>query len=149
MENDSFVENKEYLELQDLQESQEFIPEKSQISTPEQFENIPVYEPATRINLIQKLAKNLKVIKEKMPQKFATKQPLPTLVKSYGLGAYPPPQIKKTRIVSRIQPRKIVFPKMSKRVTVSQTGTFFETILMVIIILFLLRWLFGFNSYRY
>lgn|SRR5690554_5088665 len=110
-------------------------------------------------NPIKGLANTIKGIKGTIQKKLVMKKPGQKPLPSYGLGAYPPPKAIKPIPIVRPPVKATPYYKKPFQADMAVSGTwkkeclvnncFFETILMVIIILFLLKWLFGFKGFNY
>lgn len=102
-----------------------------------------------RVNPVLELGKGLQGIKKKIQEMKKVEKP----AKTYGLGAFLPPK----DLALNAEPSPQVIPKLSfkplnkdstlapyleQRVLVN--SDFFEIIVMLIIIFWLLKWLFGF-----
>ncbi|NLT94567.1 MAG: hypothetical protein GXW85_03370 [Clostridia bacterium] len=142
----------------EVMENGELRPEEKGIAEKKLVKYTRVISGKRKNNPLKGLVHTIKGIKDNIQKKLTMIKPVPKPLPSYGLGAFPPP--KPIKPIPIVRPpvkttsfyKKPVLPDMNSgtwKKDFLEDNSFFETILMVIIIYFLLKWLFGFSRFDY
>jgi hypothetical protein len=147
------------MENNGLKKNEELIPEEKSLTNRTLVNYSRVLTDKRKNNPIKGLVNTIKGIKGSISKKLVMKKPIQKPLPSYGLGAYPPPKQKKPVFIAGPPLEEVSYHKKPVWGDMAVTGAWgqgglinnsiFENILMVIIIIFLLKWLFGFSGYNY